>query len=190
MAARPRAFPSVRELVEPRGPFLVPLVLLAITRIVVATQIPMGTEDAYITYRYAQHLAMGGGLTYNPGERVMGFSSPLWTIWNALGYLLLHQPLVWSRLTAFVADVVTLLTAGTLLVRYASTTSAWCFAVFFAAWPYFPAVSMSGLETSLMMALVPLSAALVAAGSPAGGVSLAALALTRPEGVVAALVKL
>lgn len=181
-------FPSLSEFLDPRGPFLIPLALLVIARVVVGVQIPNGTEDAYITYRYAEHLAAGAGLTYNPGERVMGFSSPLWVIWNALGVLVTHQPLLWSRATSLVADAVTLLTLGVLLTRHASITAARCFAVFFALWPYFPAVGMSGLETSLMLALIPLSAALVAARSPAGGVSLAALALTRPEGVVAALV--
>jgi hypothetical protein len=121
---------------------------------------------------------------YNPGERVFGFSSPVWTVWNALGYLLTRQPLAWSRATAMFADVITLVTTAHLLARHAGRTAAWCFASFFAAWPYFAAVSMSGMETPLLNALIPLTASLLAARSPAGGITLATLALTRPEGVL------
>ena len=39
-----------------------------------------GLDDAYITFRYAQHLAEGYGLVFNIGERVEGFSNPLYTV--------------------------------------------------------------------------------------------------------------
>ncbi|MFN7987977.1 MAG: hypothetical protein U0529_10920 [Thermoanaerobaculia bacterium] len=35
-------------------------------------------DDAFITMRYARHLAAGDGLVYNPGERVLGTSTPLY----------------------------------------------------------------------------------------------------------------
>jgi len=34
-------------------------------------------DDAFIAYRYAENLARGNGLVFNPGERVLGFTSPL-----------------------------------------------------------------------------------------------------------------
>ena len=40
----------------------------------------MGTDDAYISFRYAKHLAEGHGLVYNPGERVEGYSNLLYVI--------------------------------------------------------------------------------------------------------------
>jgi len=33
-------------------------------------------EDSYITYSYAQSLAAGDGLVFNPGERVLGTTTP------------------------------------------------------------------------------------------------------------------
>jgi hypothetical protein len=33
-------------------------------------------DDAYITFRYGQNLATGAGLVFNPGERVLGTTSP------------------------------------------------------------------------------------------------------------------
>jgi hypothetical protein len=37
-------------------------------------------DDALITVRYADRLAHGLGFTYNDGERVLGTSTPLWTL--------------------------------------------------------------------------------------------------------------
>jgi arabinofuranosyltransferase len=42
-------------------------------------------DDAYISFRYAQNLARGHGLVWNVGERVMGYSNPLWVWLLALG---------------------------------------------------------------------------------------------------------
>jgi arabinofuranosyltransferase len=36
------------------------------------------TDDAYISFRYVERWVEGLGLTFNPGERVEGFSNPLW----------------------------------------------------------------------------------------------------------------
>lgn len=48
-------------------------------------------DDAYISFRYAHHLAQGAGLVFNPGERVEGYTNFLWTILAALS-LRLHLP--------------------------------------------------------------------------------------------------
>jgi hypothetical protein len=40
----------------------------------------LDTDDAPITFRYAENLASGRGFVYNPGERVLGTSAPLYTI--------------------------------------------------------------------------------------------------------------
>jgi hypothetical protein len=41
-------------------------------------------EDAYITYRYAQNLAEGEGFVFNPGDRLLGTTSPLYALVLAL----------------------------------------------------------------------------------------------------------
>lgn len=44
-------------------------------------------DDAYITFRYARNILAGNGFVYNPGERVLGTTTPLYTILLALvGY--------------------------------------------------------------------------------------------------------
>ena len=41
---------------------------------------PCTADDAFITFRYAQNLVEGLGPVYNPGERVEGYSSPIWML--------------------------------------------------------------------------------------------------------------
>ena len=46
-------------------------------------------DDAMISMRYARNLANGDGLVWNPGgERVEGYSNPLWVVFMALFHLL------------------------------------------------------------------------------------------------------
>ena len=61
----------------------------------------MRFDDAFITYRYGQNLATGNGLTFNPGERFMGSTSPGHMLLSAAVYALagLHAtPSVMSAL--------------------------------------------------------------------------------------------
>lgn len=185
---RPALFPSLEDLADPRAPFLIPFVLLLLGHAITWFLIPAPAEDAYITFRYARHLASGLGLVYNPGERVMGFSSPLWTAWCALGFAIVREPIGWARMSALLCDVLTLLLAGRMLMRDGSRAAAWCFNFFFSVWPYFAAVAVSGMESSLLVALIVLGAAASAGRRPIAGPILGLVALTRPEGLVSALV--
>lgn len=45
-------------------------------------------DDAMISMRFAKNLAAGDGLVWNPGERVEGFTNPLWVIFMAFLHLL------------------------------------------------------------------------------------------------------
>ena len=60
-------------------------VLLLAAGLVWAAYGPHAIDDAYITFRYSRNLAEGRGLVYNPGERVQGSSTPLWSV--SLGLL-------------------------------------------------------------------------------------------------------
>lgn len=175
-------------MLDPRGPFLIPLLLLVLSRCIAYYSLPLAAEDAYITFRYARQFASGLGLSYNPGDHTMGYTSPLWVMVSAAGLRLGADPVVWTRVLLLIADAVTLLVMTRLLQRHASTWAAWVFAVFFAAWPYYAATAASGMEPGAMMALIAASAALIGRGSVLAGPALALLALSRPEGIAAAAV--
>ena len=187
----PRAtgpWPAWSDWLRPSEPFLFPLLLLLAARALMWAKLPTAAEDAYITFRYARNFAVGNGLIYNPGERVMGFTSPLWTLWSALGWRLFGSPVEWARVWAIAGDVVTMALGAALLRRHCGRPAAWCFAWFFAAWPFFAAVAISGMDTGIMLTLMMIAAALVESGSGLSGPALAALVLVRPEGVAAAAV--
>lgn len=169
-----------------RGPFLVPALLLAVTRLWFMGQIPFAAEDAYITFRYAWNFAHGLGPVFNAGERVFGFTSAPWMAWTALGIAFGQDPVPWTRVTLVAADLVTLFAIGALLARHASRLAAWCFGVFFAAWPYFAALAATGLEMGAMLALLSVAAWLVDRRHPLAGGAIGLLAVFRPEGLLAA----
>jgi hypothetical protein len=67
-------------------------------------------DDAYITYRYAYNLATGQGFVYNPGERVLGTTTPLyagllalaWHVWPDLPALgIFFSGVGWAASVAF-----------------------------------------------------------------------------------------
>ncbi|MCS6911199.1 MAG: hypothetical protein NZM11_11645, partial [Anaerolineales bacterium] len=53
-----------------------------------AHQPPNTVDDAYITFRYARNLIGGAGFVYNVGERVLGTTTPAYTLLLALGALI------------------------------------------------------------------------------------------------------
>jgi hypothetical protein len=62
---------------------LVAVGLLALSHAAQAAGVVM--DDAYIAFRYARRLAVGDGLTYNPGEWVEGYTDFLWVVLLAAG---------------------------------------------------------------------------------------------------------
>ena len=187
------ATPALRtwqDLLDPRQPWLAALLLVLLTRWIFATFVPLAAEDAYITFRYARNLANGLGLVYNPGQRVMGFSSPIWTLWCSLGFTLNAEPETWTRISTLLGDLVSAYCMVTLLRRHASEAAAWAFGLFFGAWPYFGAIATAGMETSMFFTSIALAALLIDQRHPASGAAIAAVVFIRPEGALAAAVLL
>jgi hypothetical protein len=58
-------------------------------------------DDAYITYRYARNLADGLGMAYNPGERILGTTTPFYASILSWGVLLGIAPVFLSGLIDF-----------------------------------------------------------------------------------------
>jgi hypothetical protein len=150
-------------------------------------------DDAFISFRYALHLVRGDGLVFNAGERVEGYSNPLWTLLMALGLALGCDVEPWSVAWGLVFH------AGTLAIlawRAWSTGKAaaeWALplpaaALVAAAHPDWAVHATSGLETSLYTFL--LLGGFVALTGPRcpqpalAGALFALAALTRPDGVL------
>ncbi len=71
-------------------------------------------DDAMISMRYAKNLASGHGLVWNPGgERVEGFTNPLWTLYMAALHLL---PVATTKMSLLVQASAALLLLANLFV--------------------------------------------------------------------------
>ena len=147
-------------------------------------------EDAFISLRYAENLAAGMGMVYNPGEAVFGATTPL--------YVLLLGGLTWvglpslacARLLAIAADAWTIARGWKLVhratgSRQAAGLTGWLLA---AATPMVQ-VGVSGMETSFFVLLLTWAADLCCRERPSAvrlGLVLGVLCLVRPDGLVAA----
>jgi hypothetical protein len=130
-------------------------------------------EDAMISMRYAKNFARGLGLVWNPGgERVEGFSNPLWVLYMSLFHLFPISP---SKISlgiqlsgalfllftlVYVRKLTSLLMPGSRLAQFS--------AVLLTAF-YVPLLNwgLQGMEVSLL-ALIVCSATWTALGRPAG----------------------
>jgi arabinofuranosyltransferase len=114
-----------------------------------------GTDDAYISYRYARNLAGGVGLVFNPGERVEGYSNLLYVLLLAPAFLIARDstilPLAVALNAACAAAAVILFHRG-LRARDGGGPAAWG-VVLFAAWPALWLWNASGMETALVLLL-------------------------------------
>jgi hypothetical protein len=157
-------------------------------------------DDAFISYRYALNLVEGHGLVFNSGERVEGYTNFLWTLWCAVALLLKLPCEQWTMAWGIVFYGLSLGLLGYhfLLVRRATGLTGFALPVaamlgaLHSDWAIY---ATSGLETSLFTFLALLGYVLLARGIVDGhhrpvavGLVMTLCALTRPDGVIFALI--
>lgn len=117
------------------------------------------TDDAYISFRYAERLLEGKGLTFNDRERVEGFSNPLWIFILALSSKIttLDIPTL-SRIWGFLFSSLTLLFALLITKILFDKSRANLLLIFIASiiffTPGFHVYSTGGLEVPLFCFLI------------------------------------
>jgi len=168
--------------------------LPVIDALLLVTDVPAQVDDAYISYRYAENWVHGHGLVWNPGERVEGFTNPLWTFLVAGGLTLGFTAPALGFAFGLASGLALLVGTGWLArgwlepdVRWLAPLAPGVLAAFgaFAFW------STAGMETSLHAALA-MGAIIAAAGSRRGWMVLllACLTWTRMDGALLAAVLL
>lgn len=134
---------------RPAG-FLLGLALgLALLGIQLAAFRGVFVDDAFITFRYAQHVAHGLGFVWNPGERpVEGYTNFLWMLMSAAAERAGADPMIVSRVAGGILLVVGLFAVRALAVTVTGTKQ-WANLTIplLAAIPAFSYWAMSGLET-------------------------------------------
>lgn len=142
-------------------------------------------DDPFITYRYADNLRRGLGFVYNPGERVLSTTTPLYALLlAALSYLWSNLP----RLSNFISAVSVALSGLFLFQlgrRWEAPVAGIAGAVLL---PFFPLLlSTFGAETCFYVMLTLAAFLLYASDKPVWAMVPAALAtLTRSDGVLVA----
>ena len=155
------------------------------------------SDDAFISFRYAENLVRGLGLVYNPGERVEGYSNFLWTIWTAFGLWLGQDAERWVSLSGIACYLAALgvLAWNSWTIRGEATGLArWVpiAALLGALHPDWQIFATGGLETSLFALQVTLVYVVLSrreigpTRAVAAGILLALASMTRPDGIVLA----
>jgi len=142
-------------------------------------------DDAYITFRYARNLVEGFGFVYNPGGRVLGTTTPLYTLLLA-GLALATGSRDFAALALAVNALAGAASVGLLYAlgnRFAGHRApAVAAALLWAVAPYSVSFAIGGMETDLAVALLLAASYAHVAGRPRAMAALSALALlARPD---------
>src|SRR5574341_500568 len=142
-------------------------------------------DDVFITYTYGRNITEGQGFVFNPGQRVQGTTTPLYTLIMAGIYLLNHDLLHAGNLLSALLLVITCLIAVMLLAGSALKPTRLAIALTIVVCP-FVYVSF-GMETLLYCALLLIALWLwQGQRQTAAMLVAAALTWTRADGVVLA----
>jgi arabinofuranosyltransferase len=171
--------------------WLLLLLVLALAVIVAMVQVDLplsGIDDARIFMVYGQNLTSGEGLVYNPGgEQVEGFSSLLWLLMVAAGYLISPNPEYFLLVTGVVLLSATLAVlvlhvnkgrvvglSGLILIAWVVGSPA------FISW-----MSLALMDTVLWSALLIAAVVFTLEGRiTALTIAVIAMVLARPEGML------
>src|ERR1051325_10123216 len=93
-------------------------ILALLVRIGMAYSTHATGEDALITLRYAENLALGQGFVYNPGEHVLGTTTPLYTLLLAFFAWLHLDAMMLGKACNILADSLTCWLLARLLARH------------------------------------------------------------------------
>jgi hypothetical protein len=145
-------------------------------------------DDAYITFRYARNIAEGRGFVYNPGEHVLGTTTPLYTL------LLTAVALVsgshdFPNLAVVINALAGATSVGLLYALGKQAIDHWAPAVaagaLWAVAPYSVTFAIGGMETDLTIALLLAASYAHMTARPRWMAALSALAfLARPDTVI------
>lgn len=113
----------------------------------------VGADDAYISFRYAKNIFDGLGAVYNAGERVEGYSNPLFVLLTVPGFWVVGPDAIywWSVALNSVFMAATLLVLYGVTRRAAGPHAGAAAAVVFALNPVMWAWLGAGLETPMVL---------------------------------------
>ena len=148
---------------------------------------PHTVDDAYISFRYSENFVNGQGLVFNPGERVEGFSNPLWVYLMMAPALLGVDPTLVAKVLGICAAMATALLISRILERHFAVSNAVRHPALFVFCGHISVVyyAVCGLETSTYsLLIVVLHYALLEKRYLLAAVATGLTAICRPEGAM------
>jgi len=140
------------------------------------------SDDALITFRYALNFARGLGMVYNPGERVLGTSTPLFALVLGVGEAVGLRAWITAQVIDCVAVFCTCVGIVAVGRRVGHEPWGWFAVGLFLLYPLY-AMSIGGMETGFFTALVYGAWVAIVYRRFAAAAALAALAcMARMEG--------
>jgi hypothetical protein len=151
-------------------------------------------EDTFITLRHSRNAALGYGLTYQPGEHIQGFTSPIVALIAAAGFKAFGadslNAVMWLLRICNIAGHAVALTIVLRLVAgtTASRVSTLAVCVLFVFETKTLAFTINGMETGILLGLLALAWSMMSRADGISPVRLglcwAALLWTRPDAAV------
>ena len=174
---------NIKKIITNKKVILVFIILLAILFRLYFN--PMDIDDAPITYKYAENIVAGKGFVYNEGERVLGTTTPLFTLILAgfikLGFEVFFTSNLLGLISAVVSIILVYLIFKDNKMEYAGLIAAFILAVL----NDFVIYTMNGMETSFYIMLIMLSFYLYSKEKYIWcGFVLGLTFLTRPDGLI------
>lgn len=112
-------------------------------------------DDAFISFRYADNLAHGAGLVWNPGDHIEGYTNFLWTCLISAGIALHADPVLYSQILGMICFFVSLVVTFKLSKLLFQSDMISLLTVLLLGTNYtFSCYATGGLETQLQTALV------------------------------------
>lgn len=150
---------------------------------------PRTIDDSFITYRYARNILSGNGFVYNPGERIMGTTTPFYTFSMVLLAALTggtNAPFPELALTLnTVADALTCVVLWQIGKKLDAEPAGFITGLIWAVAPYSVTFAIGGLETSVYVFLLSTSIYfyLIERHIPAALLASFSI-LTRPDAII------
>ncbi len=152
-------------------------------------------EDSLITLRHAENLLKGEGLTFNAGDRVHGFTSPINVLLLVICHLLTGQSSYDATLWLYrVFSIAAFAASGVLMLKaFHETPPRWFAATWFLGFVYLfdiknVAFCINGMETAFMLVFVAWAVYLMSRAEPDQwlwrGLCWSGLMWSRPDGCV------
>jgi hypothetical protein len=159
-----KASPSVD-----RGLWLGIALIMLLALLMRALPGPRTIDDAFITFRYSRNILDGNGFVYNLGSRVMGTTTPLYTLLMALiGAVLNGRDFpAYAIVVSALADAVT--AALLVLLMWRTFHSRWPALLLGALWAIAPmsvTFAVGGMETSVVILWIVAAMAAYIADQP------------------------